>query len=223
MAGKVLTRVYEVLYAAYGAQHWWPARDGFEMTLGAILTQNTRWENVEKAIANMRSAGVTDAAALLTLDEAELQRLIRPAGFFRQKSRYLRCFAAHIVANYSGDVTRLLAGELLTARAELLSLPGIGPETADSMLLYGGGQAIFVIDAYTRRICARLGLTPPDADYATLQALFSAALPADAKLFNEYHALLVRHAKEFCTSRAPRCAAGCPLAQKIVACPGCFC
>jgi endonuclease III related protein len=205
-------RIYRLLFDAYGPQHWWPAESAFEMMIGAILTQNTAWTNVEKAIANLKAADALDARAVLGMGEERLRELIRPSGYFNQKAARLRCFCAFYLDH--GGETGLK--QLQNPRAKLLALHGIGPETADSMLLYALDMPVFVIDAYTRRIFARLGLTAADASYHELQAFFHAQLPMDPSLFNEFHALIVYHAKEHCLAR-PLCD-DCPLQ----ACCACF-
>ncbi|MDX8401408.1 MAG: endonuclease III domain-containing protein [Mariprofundaceae bacterium] len=200
-----LMAVYDRLLAAWGAQHWWPAETPFEVMVGAILTQNTNWRNVERAIENLKQAGALDASAILGMDDARLRDLIRPSGFFNQKAERLKRFCAFYLRHGGERGIRRLPDP----RGALLELKGIGPETADSMLLYALDMPVFVVDAYTRRIFHRLGLLPPNADYASTQALFMQHLPADAALFNEYHALLVALAKRHCRVR-PDCA-GCPI------------
>jgi endonuclease III related protein len=193
----------------FGPLHWWPAETPFEVVVGAILTQNTAWRNVEYAIANLRRAGRLEAETLLELTAGELETLIRPAGFFRQKTRCLQGFVRVLVEGHGGDLDAWLAGPLATVRRELLALPGIGPETADSILLYAGNRATFVVDAYTRRLFSRLGLLEGHERYDAIRDRFMQALPTDAELFNEYHALIVETCKVFCR-KAPLCPP-CPL------------
>ena len=204
-----MVEIYQRLLSAYGPQGWWPADTRFEVMVGAILTQATAWRNVERAIQRLKAAGALSPERMARLSEGELAELIRPAGFFRQKTRRLRALLRLI--GQHGSVERLLslpAGEL---RRELLAVPGVGPETADSILLYAAGYPVFVVDAYTKRILHRLGLLSGEkAGYEEVQELFESNLPRDPKLYGEYHALLVRHAKEHCRAR-PRCP-GCPLA-----------
>lgn len=200
--------VYQRLLAAYGPQHWWPADTPFEMMVGAILTQNTAWTNVEKAIAAMKSADALDARRILDMDASRLAGLIRPSGYFNQKAARLKGFSAFYL-EHDGEAG---IASLPDPRAALLALNGIGPETADSILLYALHIPVFVVDAYTRRIFARLGLTNPDASYAGLQGFFHRQLEPDAPLFNEYHALIVHHAKRHCRS-SPDCAC-CPLRRR---------
>jgi len=199
--------IYRLLLDAYGPQYWWPANSPFEMMVGAILTQNTNWQNVEKAIANLRAADALDAQAMLDMDGDRLRGLIRPSGFFNQKAARLRLFCSFYLDNGGKSGIKGLDDP----RHALLALKGIGPETADSMLLYALDIPVFVIDAYTRRIFGRLGLTSPDAGYHELQAYFHAQLNRDAPLFNEFHALIVQHAKRHCRSKA--LCPGCPLAS----------
>ena len=204
-----MVEIYQRLLSAYGPQGWWPADTRFEVMVGAILTQATAWRNVERAIQRLKAAGALSPERMARLSEGELAELIRPAGFFRQKTRRLRALLRLI--GQHGSVEGLLslpAGEL---RRQLLSVPGVGPETADSILLYAAGYPVFVVDAYTKRILHRLGLLSGEkAGYEEVQELFESNLPRDPKLYGEYHALLVRHAKEHCRAR-PRCP-GCPLA-----------
>lgn len=202
--------MYTRLFAAYGPQRWWPAESPFEVVLGAVLTQNTRWENVRMALDNVRAAGALSPDVLACLDDTEMQAVIRPAGFFRQKSATLQRILRVLVDEYCGEVDTFLAGETAAVRERLLDIKGIGPETADSILLYAGNHPIFVIDAYTRRICSRMGVCRPDAGYAELQHMFMQVLPDDVQMFNEYHALLVELAKRCCTKKSPACDI-CPL------------
>lgn len=205
-----LLRIYDGLLAAYGPQGWWPGETPFEVIVGAILTQNTAWTHVEKAIANLKAAQVLTPAGLLALPAAEIAPLIRPAGYFNSKARKLRAFVEFLDQQHHGCLDSLFAAETPALRETLLGLHGIGPETADSILLYAAGRPVFVIDAYTRRMMARLGLASAAQSYPDLQALFAAHLPPSVSLFNEYHALIVRHGKDCCRKRAPVCRA-CPL------------
>jgi len=186
--------IYRMLLDAYGKQHWWPSDSPFEMMVGAILTQNTNWQNVEKAIANLKRSDALDAQTMLNISETSLQELIRPSGFFRQKAARLRLLC-HFYLKHGGESG---IKDLDDPRRSLLSLNGIGPETADSILLYALGMPVFVIDAYTSRTFARLGLTAADATYAELQEYFHAQLESEVPLFNEFHALIVQHAKQHC-------------------------
>ena len=210
MNNAFLQPVFDRLVAHFGPLHWWPADSSFEVVIGAILTQNTAWSNVEKAIFNLRREEALTPEALRAATREQLEEWIRPAGFFRQKAERLQLFAEHLFAHHDGDLGRLLAAPLPEARRELLALKGVGPETADSILLYAGGLPSFVVDAYTRRLFGRLGLLDPTAPYESIRTLFMERLPADPDLFNEYHALIVEQCKQLCRKRKPLCA-NCPL------------
>ena len=199
-----LLEIYRRLYAAYGPQRWWPAGSSFEVVVGAILTQSAAWVNVEKALENLRAAGILSPEGLLkgTLDE--LARLIYPAGYYNAKARKLKAFLEMLFDRHGGDLDALFALPLPQLRQQLLATHGIGQETADSIILYAAEKPSFVIDAYTRRVFPRLGLEPARDDYASWQAMFSDALPPDVQLFNEYHALIDRHAKTVCR-KVPLC------------------
>ncbi len=202
--GALLLDVYARLYERYGPQHWWPAETPFEVIAGAILTQSAAWVNVEKALANLKQANALSAKAFRELPPDELAGLVRPSGYYNAKARKLNSFARWLGELYNDDLDLMFAAPLEHLRNELLGIHGIGEETADSILLYAGNKPVFVIDAYTRRIVSRLGLPPEGASYSAYQRLFTGDLPADARLFNEYHALLVRLGKETCRPR-PRC------------------
>jgi len=212
MTTDSLLTIYRLLFRHFGPRHWWPADSPMEMAIGAILTQNTAWRNVERAIGQLRQVIALTSAELLGLDAQRLEELIRPAGFFRQKARRLQQFAGHLQKYHAGRLESLLDQPLEQARLELLQLNGIGPETADAILLYAGGHPSFVIDAYTRRVLLRYGLIAADPGYEPLRRRFMELLPADPQLFNEYHALLVELCKTCCTRRSPACPA-CPLAD----------
>ena len=201
---QVLQDIYRQLMARYGPQHWWPAEEPFEVIVGAILTQSAAWSNVDKAIANLKSAGALSPKELRRLTTPELAALIHPCGYYNAKALKLKSFA-HWLGEYYGDnLDKLFASSAEYLRQQLLSLHGIGPETADSIILYAAGKPIFVIDSYTRRIISRIGLAPMVDSYTAYQSLFMDNLPADAGLFNEYHALLVCLAKNVCRRR-PLC------------------
>ncbi len=206
-----LLQIYRILFKTYGQRHWWPADSPFEVVVGAFLTQNTNWRNVEKAITNLRQADALSCAALLRLSAIEVQELIRPAGFFRQKAERLQGFCRHLQEHYRGNLEAMLQQDSHHLRSELLNLKGIGPETADSILLYAGQHRSFVVDAYTRRLFSRIGILQGAEKYSEIRALFMAKLPAEVELYNEYHALIVQHCKQFCRTR-PLCPA-CPLAE----------
>lgn len=201
--------VYEILFTAWGLQHWWPAETPFEVAVGAVLTQNTAWTNVEKAVTRLKAAGALTVRSLLAVPEQELAQLIRPAGYCNVKARYLRTMASWVLQRAAGNLSSLVAEDPETLRDELLSLRGIGKETADSILLYAVGMPVFVIDAYTLRTGSRLHLLSQRSDYDAAQRMFTTQLPADLSTYQECHALLVRLAKEHCRPR-PACA-GCPL------------
>lgn len=205
-----LMNVYQCLLGHFGPQHWWPGETPFEVCIGAILTQNISWTNVDRAIRNLKNAGVLNAAGLRALPEEELALLIKPSGYYNSKAKKLKAFVGWLGERCVDDLGELFRTETGTLREELLAVHGIGEETADSILLYAGDKPYFVIDAYTRRIFERLGLRPePGARYADYRKLFMENLPADVPLYNEYHALIVRLGKETCRP-TPRCD-GCPL------------
>ncbi len=217
MIGEQLTEIYQLLFERFGPQHWWPGDTQFEIITGAILTQNTSWANVEKAIANLKSADLLSPEKLYHIDVSQLAELIRPAGYYNIKAKRLKNFTNWLFENYDGKLSNLQGLDTEQLRTELLSVKGIGRETADSILLYALDRPVFVVDAYTARVAFRHELIEPDADYEQLRDLFQSNLPqstgcltADTKLFNEYHALLVKVGKEFCRPKA-RCH-GCPLA-----------
>ncbi|MBK5276727.1 MAG: endonuclease III domain-containing protein [Desulfuromonadales bacterium] len=204
-----LMEIYERLFSRFGPRHWWPAETPFEVCIGAILTQNTAWTNVEKAINNLKQADCLSPEVLKDVDHEQLAELIRPSGYFNVKSRRLKDFTAWLFLNHNGSLEQMFAGDWRELRPELLQVRGIGPETADSILLYAGGKPSFVVDAYTRRLFHRLGLLPAGAGYDRTRDLFMEALPADVQLFNEYHALIVEQCKRFCRTRSA--CNGCPL------------
>ena len=209
MISKQLTEIYQLLFDHFGPQHWWPGQSQFEIIAGAILTQNTNWTNVEKAIANLKAADLLTPEKLHQLDVSQLAELIRPAGYYNIKAKRLKNFINWLFENYDGMLTNLECLDTDQLRAELSAVRGIGPETADSILLYALDRPIFVVDAYSARIAFHHRLIEPDADYERLRELFQSNLPQNTKLFNEYHALLVKVGKEFCRPKA-KCP-GCPL------------
>ena len=208
--GRRLLDVYQRLHQRYGPQHWWPGDGPFETIVGAILTQNTAWRNVERAMANLKAADALSAPRLRDLSDEELGGLIRPSGYFNTKAKKLKAFAQVLGQRHNDDLGHLFAQDIPTLRRELLSIYGIGEETADDIILYAASMPSFVIDAYTRRIVLRLDLTPERRDYTAFQTLFQDNLPKDVLLFNEYHALLDRHAKETCR-KEPLCQRCCLL------------
>jgi endonuclease III related protein len=205
-----LQEVYNRLLDAFGPQNWWPGDTHFEMMVGAILVQNTNWQNVERAIGSLRAADLLDPHALRDVSEEELEELIRPAGYYRVKARRLRSLIEFFVERYDGSIEAMFRTPPDKLRRELLGIHGVGPETADSILLYAGSLPTFVVDAYTHRILSRHGWIDPEADYHQIQEYFHDHLPADAAMFNDFHALLVYLGKHFCKKSKPLCKS-CPL------------
>lgn len=205
-----INEIYRRLFAHFGPQHWWPGETPLEITVGAVLTQNTNWHNVEKAIANLKEYGLLSLPALTEIPTEILAEHIKPAGYFNLKAKRLKNLCTAIGQD-DADLTRFFAKDLDTLRHDLLAVKGIGPETADAIILYAAAKPIFVIDAYTHRILLRHDLIWEECDYHEMQDLFMTTLPEEAALYNEYHALLVRVGKEFCLKRAPKCSE-CPLA-----------
>ncbi len=198
----VLIALYERLHAAYGPQHWWPADSSLEVVVGAVLAQNVAWTHVERAIARLKTSGMLSCEAILAVSHEELAERIRPAGYFNVKAHRLRNLCMFLAGE--GGLEALVGRPTAVLRRALLAVNGIGPETADDILLYALDHPVFVIDAYTRRLLARYGLASGTEDYEILRAGFERALPADVALFKEYHALIVEHAKQVCR-RPPRC------------------
>ena len=209
MTARRLDEIYRLLFRHFGPQDWWPGETAFEIIIGAILTQNTNWSNVEKAIANLKSAGCLTPERMYDMQSEKLAQLVRPAGYYKVKTARLKNFLSWLCDNHHNRLQNLQNIRTDTLRQQLLAVKGIGPETADSILLYAFDRQVFVVDAYTSRIAVRHQLIEPDHDYSGLQQLFQSNLPADTVLFNEFHALLVRLGKQFCRPKA-RCA-GCPL------------
>ena len=209
MVRENLTEIYNLLFESFGPQHWWPGDGQLEIIVGAVLTQNTNWTNVEKAIANLKAAGCLKPQKIHEIKAEKLAELIRPAGYFNIKAKRLKNLIDWLFDNYQGNLENIDSVKTSRLREELLSITGIGPETADSIQLYAFERPVFVVDAYTARIAARHGLIEPPFEYDQLQRLFMDNLDEDVHKFNEYHALLVRCGKEFCRPVA-RCA-GCPL------------
>jgi len=214
-SAKLLPRAYTLMRAHFGPQHWWPADSPFEVCVGAILTQNTNWSNVERAIVALKAAGVVEPIPLYRLSGPELGQLIRPAGTFRVKARRLRAFLKVLIEDFSGHLPDLFQGATDAVRQRLLDIPGIGPETADCMLLYASTHERFVVDTYTRRIFVRHGWTDAKATYAELQRHCESGFTpprADSRLalWRDTHAQLVMAGKHYCRSHAPNCMK-CPL------------
>lgn len=205
-----LHEIYHRLDEYFGPLNWWPAESPFEVIVGAVLTQNTNWTNVQKSLNSLKRANLLSYDALLHMPEGQLAELIRSSGYYNLKSRRLKNLLEMVQAEYGGDLSLFFSEDPYSARETLLRVKGIGPETADSILLYAGGHPIFVVDTYTHRILSRHGLIPESCDYQFIQDLFMDNLDHDAALFNQYHALLVRTAKQFCKKREPLCDK-CPL------------
>lgn len=206
---RKVQRIFTVLHEHFGDLHWWPGESPFEIIVGAILTQNTAWRNVEIAIANLKTAGVLSPEGIRRTNDDTLAGLIRPSGYYHVKTRRLKAFIRFFYEEFGGDLERMFAEEVPLLRKKLLTVKGIGEETADSILLYAGNKPVFVVDAYTRRILERHGVIEGDTDYGQIQALFVKHVPARAPLYNQYHALLVNTGKDFCR-KEPRCET-CPL------------
>jgi len=206
----VIRGMYDTMLDALGPSHWWPGDTPFEIAVGAILTQNTNWKNVEQAIANLKDGGLLSAEAMHGLPAGELAQLIRPAGYFNIKAKRLWNFLEFLRIEADFEIESLKTQDLLELRPKVLGVNGIGPETADSILLYALDFPTFVVDAYTYRMMGRHGLVWENMDYHELQALFMDALPEDVALYNEYHALIVRIGKDWCKKKAGLCES-CPL------------
>jgi len=204
-----LREVYQRLLDAFGPQHWWPGQSPFEVMVGAVLVQNTAWKNVERAIEELREAGLLEPRVLHRLPVEQLQELIRPAGYYRLKARRLANLLDFVVGEYGGSLDAMFATPQSTLRQQLLGVNGVGPETADSILLYAGGLPTFVVDTYTARVLKRHGWIEPEAGYQAIKEHFESSLEEDVQLYNEYHALLVRLGHFHCR-KTPKCD-GCPL------------
>ena len=206
---RILLELYSRLFEAFGPRYWWPGDSGFEVAVGAILTQNTAWRNVTKAIKNLKDKGLLSPEALYHVPVEDLASVIRPAGYYNIKAQRLKHFMQFLFRESSGNLDLLLAEDLDTLRSKLLSINGIGPETADSILLYAGNKTTFVVDTYTKRILFRHSLIPEEASYDEVRNFFMDCLKPDAAMFNEYHALLVHLGHAFCLKKNPKCS-GCP-------------
>jgi len=207
-----LIAIYNKLLDYFGPRNWWPGETPFEVVVGAILTQSVAWRNVEKAINNLKEAGLLEVKALYRADPEEVARLIIPTLYYRMKAKKLKAFVTVLVERYRGDLDIMFDREMWQLRKELLALYGIGPETADSIILYAAEKPVFVVDAYTKRIFHRLGFFQPDIDYAGMQDFFMSHLPPDVALYNEYHALIVGIGNRLCANKKPACG-GCPLKE----------
>jgi endonuclease-3 related protein len=209
-----LDEYFNSLFTAFGPQHWWPGKTPFEVIVGAVLTQNTSWKNVERAIGNLREAKLLAPRAIEQAPVAEIERRIRPSGYFRQKARKLKAFCAFLRHEYRGSLVRMFKEPTLRLREKLLRVFGIGRETADSILLYAGGHPVFVVDTYTKRLLARHKWINQDAGYEDVRWTFERRFPGDAKLFNEFHALIVHAGKKFCLKSQGLCGE-CPLGRYL--------
>ena len=205
----ILLRFYDVLFDVFGSQHWWPGESPFEVMVGTVLTQNTNWTNVEKAIRNLKKADLLDPEKIDALDPPQLAELIRPAGYFNIKAKRLKNLVRWFCREYQGVFPALSDQPLDFLREQLLSVNGIGRETADSIILYALEKPTFVVDTYTYRILVRHGCIDPDSDYELIKEYCQTHLPEDLQLYNEFHALIVRLGKNYCKPK-PRCN-GCPL------------
>jgi len=208
-----LKEVYDRLLESFGPQGWWPGESPFEVLVGAVLVQNTSWKNVVKAIDNLRDADVTSPQAVGDLAQEELEELVRPAGYFRLKARRLRNLIEFILRRYDGSLDAMFAAGLPVVREQLLTVNGVGPETADSILLYAGNLPTFVVDTYTHRVLSRHGWIDPESDYHAVKDHFEQNLTTDVALYNEYHALLVRVGHHYCR-KTPKCDE-CPLVEML--------
>ncbi|MCA1960416.1 MAG: endonuclease III domain-containing protein [Desulfomonile sp.] len=207
--GEFFMNMYATMRGAFGHRNWWPGDTPFEVCVGAVLTQNTSWKNVAKAIANLANHGALDPFTLCKMPLDELAELIRPSGYYNVKARRLRNFIVLLVEKYGGDLDALFSLPVTDLREELLSVRGIGKETADSIILYAAHKPIFVVDAYTKRVLVRHGLVDEDADYDAMQELFHFHLPPDVALYNDFHAQFVAVGHHYC-KKEPRCRQ-CPL------------
>ncbi|MFH1074842.1 MAG: endonuclease III domain-containing protein [Candidatus Firestonebacteria bacterium] len=202
---RSLLIIYDLLYGRFGPRHWWPGNTRIEIIIGAILTQNTAWSNVEKAIKNLKKARVLSVNKLRGISEKRLAGLIRPSGYYNVKAGRIKNFLEFLGIRYKGSIGRMFGADLYKLRENLLAIKGIGRETADSIILYAGNKPIFVVDAYTKRILSRHGFIGKEAEYGEIQSLFMNNLPEDVRLFNEFHALIVELGKSICKSKHPLC------------------
>lgn len=209
-----LDQYYNSLFTAFGPQHWWPGETQFEVIVGAILTQNTSWTNVARAIENLRGEGLLSPTAIERVPLDRLEVLIRPSGYFRQKARKLKAFCAFLRAEYRGSLKRMFEAPTIVLREKLLGVFGIGPETADSILLYAGEHPVFVVDAYTKRMLARHGWATREAKYEDVRWMVERQFPGDTERFNEFHALIVNTGKNYCRAQDPLCGE-CPLGRYL--------
>lgn len=209
-----LDEYFNSLFTALGPQHWWPGKTQFEVIVGAILTQNTSWKNVELALANLRDAGVFTPNAVGEVNIRRLQSLVRPSGYYRQKARALKAFVQFLRREYRGSLKNMFATPTLELREKLLRVWGIGPETADAILLYAGKHPVFVVDAYTKRVMARHGWIGAKAKYEEIRWMFERQFPGDVERFKEFHGLIVSVGKNWCGKQVAKCE-GCPLGRYL--------
>ena len=209
-SSPLLRDYYDALFTAFGPQHWWPGRTSFEIIVGAILTQNTSWSNVELAMKKLRGSKLLAPGAIEAVPLGRLATVIRSSGYFRQKAKKLKAFVSFLRAEHQGSLVKMFRTPTQPLRQQLLGVHGIGPETADSILLYAGRHPVFVVDAYARRMLERHRLAAPKDSYEDLRHFFERNLPADVPLYNEFHALIVRTGKDYCRASNPRCEQ-CPL------------
>ena len=212
LKAELILKFYQKLYRHFGPQHWWPGETPFEVMVGAILTQNTAWKNVERAIENLKKENALSPEEINKMNIEKLAQLIKPSGFYNLKAKRLKSFIERFMEDFNGDIQGMKKLEKGRLREWLLSIPGIGRETADSIILYAVEKPIFVIDAYTRRILSRHGLIKGDENYDEIQEIFHKNLPVDTGLYNEYHALIVTLGKEYCKKQNPLCET-CPLKE----------
>ena len=211
---RLIREFYKEMFKHFGPQHWWPGETPFEVMVGAILTQNTSWSNVEKAIDRLKKENALSPEAIHNMDTDRLAQLIKPSGFYNLKAKRLKHLIKGFVETFSGSVEMMKEWHINQLREWLLSIPGIGKETADSIILYAIKKPIFVVDAYTRRVLSRHGIISGNEDYDTIQAIFHKHLPKDTELFNEFHALFVKLGKEYCRKKSPICKT-CPLGKHL--------
>ncbi|MDD5005006.1 MAG: endonuclease III domain-containing protein [Candidatus Omnitrophica bacterium] len=218
MNDKKILRIYKKLYKSFGKQYWWPAKTKLEVIIGAMLTQNTAWSNVEKAIGNLRKNKKLSFKKLYKIKTDKLAVLIKPAGYFNIKAKRLKNLLEFIKSRYNGNLENMQRENTQALRGQLLSVNGVGPETADSILLYALDKPVFVVDAYTKRIFSKIGIISSNATYEDIQEFFMNNLKRDTYLFNEYHALIVKLGKDYCKKNRPNCKA-CPIKEEICSVP----
>ncbi|MBU4602016.1 endonuclease III domain-containing protein [bacterium] len=206
----ILLKIYRSLYNYFGPLNWWPGDTPFEIMVGAILTQNTSWSNAEKAINNLKKENLLEPRKLYRINQEGLAQLVKPSGYYNIKAQRLKNFVNLFVNDFEGSAEKMFSGDGRELRKKLLKVNGIGPETADSILLYAGKKAFFVVDAYTKRIFSRHKLISKDSTYYQIQEFFNQNLDRDVELFNEFHAQIVMLGKTICTSKNPDCAK-CPI------------